>query len=211
MTKRAGLDLVLKNFRPVNNLPFISKVTEKAALQQLLDHCENHEPLPKFQSGFRTFHSKENPVLKVQNDILLHMDNKEVPLRSRHQLAKTTIESIVVGEYSIKPSENVRNLGSWFDAQMRVNVHIGKTCSKAFHGLYKIRPFRKFLNINTTKTLVHAFVSSHLDFCNVLLFGLPKYQLDRLQKFRTRQLELFFYCQSLTTLRLLLLTYSGSL
>ena len=33
-----------------------------------------------------------------------------------------------------------------------------------------------------TKTLIHAFVSSHLDYCNALLFGLPKYQLDRLQK-----------------------------
>ena len=65
---------------------------------------------------------------------------------------------------------------------MRINVHIGKTCSKAFHGLYKIRQIRTFLNINTTKTLVHAFVSSHLDYCNTLLFGLPKYQLDRLQK-----------------------------
>ena len=90
---------------------------------------------------------------------------------SRHQLAKTTIDSIVVGESSIKPSEIVRNLGSWFDAQMRMNVHIGKTCSKAFHGLYKIRQIRKFLNINTTKTLVHAFVSSHLDYYNALLFG----------------------------------------
>ena len=30
--------------------------------------------------------------------------------------------------------------------------------------------------------LVHAFVSSHLDYCNALLFGLPKYQLDRFQR-----------------------------
>ena len=65
---------------------------------------------------------------------------------------------------------------------MRMNVHIGNTCSKAFHGLYKIRQIRKFLNTNTTKTLVHAFVSSHLNYCNVLLFGLSKIQLDRLQK-----------------------------
>ena len=99
---------------------------------------------------------------------------------SRHRLAKTTIDSIVVGESSIKPSESVRTLVSWFEAQMRMNVHIGKTFSKAFHGLYKMGQIRKFLNINMTKTLVHAFVSSHLDYCNAILFGLPKYQLDRL-------------------------------
>jgi len=38
------------------------------------------------------------------------------------------------------------------------------------------------VHIDTTKTLVHAVVSSHLDYCNVLLFGLPKYQLDHLPK-----------------------------
>ncbi|CAH3137019.1 unnamed protein product, partial [Porites lobata] len=65
---------------------------------------------------------------------------------------------------------------------MRMNVHIGKICSKAFRGLYNIRQVRKFLTVQSTKALIHAFVSSHLDYCNALLFGLPKYQLDRLQK-----------------------------
>ena len=57
-----------------------------------------------------------------------------------------------------------------------------KICSKAFRGLYNIRQIRKFLTVQSTKTLIHTFASSHLDYCNALLFGLPKYQLDRLQK-----------------------------
>ena len=57
-----------------------------------------------------------------------------------------------------------------------------KICSKAFRGLYSIRQIRKFLTVQSTKTLIHAFVSSHLDYCNALLFSLPKYQLGRLQK-----------------------------
>ena len=40
LLKKPGLDLVDKNFRPVSNLPFLSKVVEKAALQKLLFHCE---------------------------------------------------------------------------------------------------------------------------------------------------------------------------
>ena len=42
LLKKPGLDLVYKNFRPVSNLPFISKAGEKAALQQLLVHCEKN-------------------------------------------------------------------------------------------------------------------------------------------------------------------------
>ena len=75
---------------------------------------------------------------------------------------------------------------------MRMNVHIGKICSKAFRGLYNIRQIRKFLTVQSTKTLVHAFISSHLDYCNALLFGLPKYQLDRLQKVQNAAARVIF-------------------
>ena len=101
---------------------------------------------------------------------------------TRQQLEKTSIESIIIGDTVIKPLESVQNLGSWFDAHMRIKVYVGKICSKALRGLYSIRQIRKFLTVQSTKTLIHAFVSSHLDYCNALLFGLPKYQLDRLQK-----------------------------
>lgn len=63
-----------------------------------------------------------------------------------------------------------------------LNDHINKTCSKAFRGLDNIRQIRKFLSSDTTKILVHAFVTSHLDYCNSLLLGLPAYQQERIQK-----------------------------
>ena len=118
----------------------------------------------------------------------------------------TINESIIIGDTLIKPLESAWNLGSWFDAHMRMNVHIGKICSKAFHGLYNIRQIRKFLTVQSTKTLVHAFVSSHLDYCNALLFGLPKYQLDRLQKVQNAAARF----QNLVISHLHLSTYIGS-
>ena len=80
------------------------------------------------------------------------------------------------------PLENIRKLGSWFAVRMRMNVNIGKIHSEVFRGLLSITQRRKFPSMQSTKTRVHAFVSSRLDYWNSLIFGLPKYQLDRLQK-----------------------------
>ena len=51
LLKRPGLDLINKNYRPISNLTFISKLVEKCMLKQLLGHCENHDLLPDFQSA----------------------------------------------------------------------------------------------------------------------------------------------------------------
>ena len=75
---------------------------------------------------------------------------------------------------------------------MRVNVNIGKICTKAFRGLYNIRQIREFLTVQSAKILIHAFVSSQLDYCDALLFGLPKYQLDRLQKIQNAAARVIF-------------------
>ena len=90
--------------------------------------------------------------------------------------------SIKVGDSQIKPSEAVRNLSSWFDSHMNMNVQVGKMCSKAFYGLYNIRQIREFLSPESTKILVHAFVTCHLDYCNSLLHGISQCQINRLQK-----------------------------
>ena len=52
--------------------------------------------------------------------------------------------------------------------------------SSRYH-LRNIGKIRKYWNESCTETLIHAFVTSKLDYCNALLNGLPKYQIKRLQ------------------------------
>ena len=64
----------LKNYRPVSNIKFLSKVIEKHAVNTITSHmreCNLGEPL---QSAYRAAHNTETALLKVQNDIttLIH-------------------------------------------------------------------------------------------------------------------------------------------
>ena len=103
-------------------------------------------------------------------------DNKTefITLGSRHQLSKVRMDSINVGLSEIKSASSLRDLGAWFDECMTMNKHVSRVSSKAFGTLYKINKIRKFLTEETTKTLIHAFASSHLDYCNSLLYGIPQ-------------------------------------
>ena len=78
LLKKLGLELVFPSFRPVSNLPVISKLTEKASVNELSDHMNKVRPFPPGQSADRSFHSRETEPLKVQSDILLSMDDQKV-------------------------------------------------------------------------------------------------------------------------------------
>ena len=72
------MDLILKNYRPVSNLQHVSKLTERAVVNQLCLHSECGFPLPPCQSAYRAGHSTETALVKVQSDILLNMDQQKV-------------------------------------------------------------------------------------------------------------------------------------
>ena len=101
-------------------------------------------------------------------------------VESCKQLAKVSIDGLRVGDYNISPSPSLRNLGTWLDSYLSMDVNIIKTCacSSAFYYLYNIRRIRKYLSRSSSESLVHAFVTSTVDYCNSLMCGLPKYQLS---------------------------------
>ena len=65
LLKKPSLDPnELKNFRPISNLPFISKIIEKLVLVQISHHLSANNLLNQFQSAYRPGHSTETALLK---------------------------------------------------------------------------------------------------------------------------------------------------
>jgi hypothetical protein len=331
LLKKMGLDLdILKNYRPVSNLPFLSKVLEKVVDAQLSEHLVMNELHEQLQSAYRKSHSTETALLKVQEDILqaldkgfvvvlimldlsaafdtldhdtllkrfechfgisgaalkwiesylknrfqtvniegehstpvqlqygvpqgsvlgpkmytmytkplgdliqnhgllyhfyaddtqlyvsfkanddtskyqalekienclvdietwmhtnmlkLNNDKTEIMLfLSKHNMKHLKEVSVKVGNSEITSSTSVRNLGVMFDCTLSMEQQVNNICRSAFCQLRNISHIRKYLTMETTKTLMNGLVLSRLDYCNSLFGGLPKSTLTKLQR-----------------------------
>ena len=319
-----------KNFRPISNLPFISKLIERIVIEKLSEYCAKNNLDENYQSAYRKYHSCETALLQVANTILTNMDNQQVTILTlldlsaafdtvphneflrrledeygitdtalawftsyftdrvqsvhvngatsskqaletgmpqgsgtgpwgytrytgplglllrilailfhmfaddtqlhqafnasipcaqvdakaklesclekvsqwmaenrlklngdkteiliigtRQQLSKMTFDSIDMCGETIQSSKSIRNLGVFFDQVMKMTTHIEQLERKCFRNIRELRSIRKYLTVEAAKTLVHAMVTSHLDYSNSLLFGISNELLDRLQR-----------------------------
>ena len=110
-------------------------------------------------------------------------DNKTefLILGSPMNLAKVNCTTIQIGEDVIKSTKHVRNIGGYFDAEMKMDVQINNTCKSAWFNLRRISKIKPYLTTEQLKMVIHAYVTSRLDGYNALLAKAFKYQTDKLQ------------------------------
>ena len=82
---------------------------------------------------------------------------------------------------SIIASTNIRDLGVQLDSTMSMAAHVSRTCRTAYAQLRCINRIRSSLPVSARKTLVHALVTSKLDFGNAALYGITGTLLHRLE------------------------------
>ena len=73
--------------------------------------------------------------------------------------------------------------------------YVVSVCRSAYYHLRQIRPTVQLLMPDGSKTLVQAFISGHLDYCNLLLYGMTD--------------SLFQYLQSVQNAAARLITRTG--
>ena len=67
-----------------------------------------------------------------------------------------------------------------------------KPAKNAYYHLHNIRRIRKFLSQEATCTIIHAFITSPIDYCNSLMNGLPEKLIKKLQRVQNAAARLVF-------------------
>ena len=328
LIKKTSLDSeILKNYRPVANLSFISKIIEKAIATQIHSHLINNDIVDNFQSAYKTGHSCETALLRVYNDIVttigrgngamlvlldlsaafdtidhdnlfcilekyvgicgnalkliksyfsnrtqrvqidnvlsdfaniicgvpqgsvlgplkfclyllplsailryhnigyhVYADDTQLyvsfkckqPLEAISKLNSCLADirrwmitnnysktefivfrspqlkcdlsglSVNVGESMITQSSKVRDLGVIFDQFLNFDDHITAICRSTHFHIRNIGKIRNLLSYDACSTIIHALISCRLDYCNSILYNVPKSKTDRLLRIQNQ-------------------------
>ena len=116
------------------------------------------------------------------NRLKLNSDKTQfIWLGSQQQLQKIEIESVALLGDTVVFQPTVNDLGVTIDGPLTMREHVQRICRASYYQLRQLRVVRNSLSTDVCVMLVHAFVSSRLDYCNSLLAGVSDELVNRLQ------------------------------
>ncbi|KAI2643977.1 putative RNA-directed DNA polymerase from transposon BS [Labeo rohita] len=118
----------------------------------------------------------------TSNFLLLNSEKTEVLIIGPKTSACNNLKHcLILDGCSVNSSSSVRNLGVLFDGNLSFENHISSICKTAFFHLKNISKLRPMLSMSNAETLIHAFMTSRLDYCNALLDGCSARLINKLQ------------------------------
>ena len=115
------------------------------------------------------------------NYLKLNDDKTEVLLGNRSAFNTLPRITVSIGDSQIDSEPFVKNLGVVFDSELSMNRFISEKCRSAMYYLRCISRIRKYLDIDSTKSLIQALVASRIDYVNSILICVNKTSLHRVQ------------------------------
>ena len=110
----------------------------------------------------------------LHNNLKLNSDKTEL-LIFHAKYRPSPLDSMNIGDLVVSSSKSCMNIGVTFESYMIFDEHIKNICRITFYYIRSITKIRKFLSYDTSKILMHVFVTRRIDSCNALLFGLPNF------------------------------------
>ena len=120
-----------------------------------------------------------NNMLKLNDD-----KTEVILLTSKHALKSHPNVAVTVGEEPVRPATSIHNLGVVYDQPLSMIQHVNSVCRVGYMHVRNIGRIRRYLTEDATKTIVglHALVTSRLDYCNAVLYGLPASVTNKMQR-----------------------------
>ena len=113
----------------------------------------------------------------------MNSDKTEVLLISSSRLSQQTrLSTINLNDIDTNISAYARNIGVIFDSYRSMDAHVAAICKRRYCQLRNLSNLRPFLTRKALAQFAHSFISSQLDFCNVVLIGLPDTLINKLQR-----------------------------
>ncbi|CAG2186089.1 unnamed protein product [Mytilus edulis] len=178
----------------IGDVSALNCILEKSSIDQRLftatpdDHTANKRFVPTLTNEMDAIRDLQDCAVHINtwmNSNKLKMNNAKtefILFGSRHQLSKCQTKEIIICGDVIKSKTCIRYLGAFLDETLNFKDHITKKCKTAMMNYYKIKCIRSYLSKEATETLVLSLVISHLDYCNVILFGISQTDLYKLQR-----------------------------
>ena len=118
------------------------------------------------------------------NGLSLNPDKSEAIVvgTGARQRQEGEISTVALGGHSIPVSKAVRTLGVTMDSTMSFDRHVDNICRSSFCHIRALWRIRKLLTIQDIKTVATAVVSTRLDYCNSLLYGMTDCNINKLQR-----------------------------
>ncbi len=118
----------------------------------------------------------------TRNFLLLNSEKTEVLIIGPKTFACNNLDHCLIRDgCSVNSSSSARNLGVLFDSNLSFEKHVSSICKTAFFHLKNISKLRPMLSMSNAEILIHAFMTSRLDYCNALLGGCSGHLINKLQ------------------------------
>ena len=122
-------------------------------------------------------------VWMTDNKLKLNQDKSEVLMfGTPKQLSKMSLSCVEIGDSRVSVANQAKNLGVVMDGNLSMGPHVSSVCKSAHYHLRNLTQIRPYIDQITAERITHAFVTSRLDCCNSLLFGIHKKHIAKLQK-----------------------------
>jgi hypothetical protein len=118
-----------------------------------------------------------------ENKLKLNDDKTNYILIGQNkQLDKVTFDLFNDGSNNVSISENVRNLGVHMDKNLDMDRQVNNICASGYSYLRRVSQMKNVLDRSSLESVMHAFVTCRLDYCNSLLYGINKDLIGKLQR-----------------------------